>query len=191
MLKLCWSTPPEWAPIALADFDAFLRDHAANERKVSTSALALVTQNPDRAELVESLIEVAREELDHFQQVYRLLRDRGCSLAYDQPDPYTGRLHQAVRNPDVHAYLLDRLLLFGIIEARGCERFALIAQALAPGALKTFYEELVRSESRHHALYLRLAKHYFDAARVACRLEELLRLESEVISSLPLRSALH
>ena len=35
-------------------------------------------------------------------------------------------------------YLLDRLLIGSLVEARGCERFGLIAQALPDGPLKHF-----------------------------------------------------
>ena len=38
-------TPPAWTAAVLADLDAFLLDHAANERKVSGSAM---TTGPGR-----------------------------------------------------------------------------------------------------------------------------------------------
>ena len=39
MLRLRWQTPPGWFEVVQSDFVAFLQDHAANERKVSQSAL--------------------------------------------------------------------------------------------------------------------------------------------------------
>lgn len=191
MLRLRYPTPPEWIDVVLRDFDTFLQDHAANERKVAMSALTLASQHPERHELVRAMIALAREELEHFGQVHELLAARHMPLGQDAPDPYMSKLHRAVRTPDVAAYLLDRLVLFGIIEARGCERFAMVADALEPGPLQAFYRDLVRSEARHHATYVQLARTYFDAGRVQGRLDELLALEAEVMRELPLRPALH
>lgn len=175
----------------MADFGAFLQDHAANERKASQSALVLATQHPRHVELVDAMIEVIDEELLHFRQVYALLRARGLTLAYDAPDPYISRFFKALRKNDQEVYLLDRLVAFGIVEARGCERFKLVGDALPSGELKTFYTELVASEARHHALFLRLARGLFGEAAVDQRLDELLDAEATVIRGLPVRAALH
>jgi tRNA-(ms[2]io[6]A)-hydroxylase len=195
MLKLRHDTPREWGRLAMAQLDAFLQDHAANERKVSQSALALVAQHPQHQALTDALIPIAEEELAHFRQVYEILRKRGQTLVLDGPDPYMRELRRAIANPDIDGYLLDRLVLFGIIEARGCERFALMAETLAEAGtepeLAAFYEDLVRSESRHHATYIKLARTYFDADQVSARLDALLDLEAEVARGLPLRPALH
>jgi len=195
MLKLRHDTPREWGRLALAQLDAFLQDHAANERKVSQSAIALVAQHPQHRALTDALIPIAEEELQHFRQVYEILLQRGQTLVVDAPDPYMRALRKAIANPQIERYLLDRLVLFAIIEARGCERFALMAEALAEAgtepALTAFYEDLVRSESRHHATYLKLARTYFDPGRVAERASELLDLEAEIARGLPLRPALH
>lgn len=191
MLRLRHQTPAAWTEVALGDFDAFLQDHAANERKVSHSALTLVAQHPHRPDLCATLIEVAEEELRHFRQVFELLRARGQRLAVDGPDPYMGTLFKAVKNRDAEAYLLDRLLLFGIVEARGFERFFMLSEALTDPSLKTFYTELSQSEARHHATYLTLARRSFDRARVDARLDALLDLEAEVAAALPLAPKLH
>ena len=89
------------------------------------------------------------------------------------------------------AYLLDRLLIGGIIETRGCERFGLVADALPEGELKTFYGIITRSEDKHGNLFLDLAKPYFGEDVIAPRLEELLILEAEIIERLPIVAALH
>ena len=89
------------------------------------------------------------------------------------------------------AYLLDRLLTASIIEARGAERFGLIAQALEPGSLKKFYQSIARSEKRHYRLFLDLAGLYIDGDTVALRWQELLAIEAKIIAALPLRAALH
>ncbi|MEM1032469.1 MAG: tRNA-(ms[2]io[6]A)-hydroxylase [Myxococcota bacterium] len=191
MLRLRYETSPAWVEAVQGHMDAFLQDHAANERKVSHSAMTLAAQHPGREALVEAMIDVAREELDHFEQVFRLLQARGVPLAHDVPDPYMGRLFKAVKSSEADRYLLDRLILFGIVEARACERFLLVGKALTDEDLAAFYLDLARSEARHHALYITLARRYFDGAQVDERLDALLDLESEVLASIPIRPRLH
>lgn len=191
MLRLRYDTPPAWAEAVLADFDAFLQDHAANERKAAASALVLASHHPKRIELVDAMVEVAEEELQHFRDVWAILKARALPLGADLPDPYMSRFFKQLRRHDHVDYLMDRLLAFGIVEARGCERFTLLAEALPPGAMKDFYRELVLSESRHHALFVRLAKLYFEPDRVEARLAELLEAEARVAAELPHRAVLH
>jgi tRNA-(ms[2]io[6]A)-hydroxylase len=191
MLRLRIETSADWVAAVRADVDAFLQDHAANERKVSGSALQLAVQHPDRPALVDAMVALAREELGHFADVYALLVQRGRGLAQDMPDPYMGALHRLIRRADVHAFLLDRLLVFGVVEARACERFGLLADALAEPELRTFYAELTRAEARHHALFVRLAHDVGTRAAVATRLAELLDAEAAIVAGLPARAALH
>jgi tRNA-(ms[2]io[6]A)-hydroxylase len=189
-MRLRTATPPGWTTAVLADFDAFLLDHAACERKASASALAMVAHYPDRRELVDACIELAREELQHFREVHRRIAERGLVLAADTRNPYMGALGREFRNGS-DAYFLDRLLAAAIAEARGCERFGLIAAALPPQPLKEFYRELARGEVRHRDLYVSLARTYFDAAAVDARLDELLEAEARIVSGLPIRAALY
>jgi tRNA-(ms[2]io[6]A)-hydroxylase len=93
--------------------------------------------------------------------------------------------------PGPEQYFLDRLLVLGIVEARGCERFGLVADALEPGPLKDFYTDIARSEARHHGLFVRLAREYFPTDRVRDRLDELLEAEAKIVDQLPLRPAVH
>ncbi len=190
MLRLRHQTPLDWVHIVERDVIAFLQDHAANERKVSQSALSLAVQHPTRPELVAALIDVAREELEHFRRVFELLTARGAALAFDAADPYMGALFRAAKRSDVDAYLLERLVLFGIVEARGHERFGLLARHLAEPELRRFYAGLERAEARHHAVYLDLARGLFAPAAVEARIDALLDLEAEVSSRQPLRPSL-
>jgi len=86
---------------------------------------------------------------------------------------------------------MDRLLIGGIVEARGAERFGLIAEALPEGELQRFYQSITRSEREHQGLFLRLAEKYFDPAEVHSRLDALLDAEAAIVCSLPVRPALH
>ena len=190
MLRLRVATDPALVEVILGDFDAFLIDHAACERKASALALSLVMHYPDRRALVKAMVALAREELDHFAQVVELLDARGLVMSADEKDPYVGALLK-LRRQGTGPYFLDRLLLGGIIEARGCERFQMIADALPQGREKTFYTDIARAEARHHGLFVRLAREYFDDAEVRARLDELLDAEAEIVAELPLRARLH
>jgi tRNA-(ms[2]io[6]A)-hydroxylase len=111
-------------------------------------------------------------------------------LGPDTPNPYVALLTREFRKGS-DAYFLDRLLVTGITEARGCERFGLVAAVLPVGATKDFYRELARAEVRHHEAYLDLARLYFPAEDVDRRLEELLDAEAQVVSELPVRPAIY
>ena len=174
-----------------ADLPAFLQDHAAAEKKASGHALTLVAHYPNRVDLVEALIEVAREELDHYQQVWRVLRSRGLPLGKDGPDPYVRAMARKGVRHGTEAYLLDRLLVAGVIERRGCERFGLVAEGLDDPDLSAFYSKLVSSEARHQAAFVELARRYFPKVQVEQRLEEILDLEGNVAAAQPFRATLH
>src|SRR5690606_36010593 len=100
--------------------------------------------------------------------------------APDSKDPYVEPLIRWVRGGRDER-LLDRLVMGGVVEARGCERFGLVADGLPEGQLKDFYTELTRSEARHVGLFHRLARQLFSAAQVEERVRDLLVLEAEVV----------
>ncbi len=189
-MKLLAATPTGWLEAVLADFDAFLLDHAACERKASATAMGMVAHYPDRTELVRACLALAREELEHFERVWELAAARGLTLPPDTRNPYVERLAREYRKGS-DAYFLDRLLVTAIVEARGCERFGLVAAALPEGALRDFYRELARSEVRHHETYLDLARRYFGPEVVRARLAELLAVEARVVGELPVRAAMY
>ena len=189
-MQLKVPTSPFWIEAVLKDFDSFLLDHAACERKASGTAMNLVAHYPDRRELVDAMIELAQEELSHFARVYERIAERSLILGPDGKDPYVGRLAKEFRQGS-DAYFLDRLLVCGIVEARGCERFGLVAEALPEGPMKEFYRDIATSEARHRGLFLRLARAYFPEEAIAPRLEELLDVEARVVAELPLRAAVH
>lgn len=190
MVELRTKTPPEWTEAALADFDSFLIDHAACERKASAVGLSFVVRYPDRPLLIEPMIQFAREELEHFHQVFRWIEQRGLQLAPDYEDEYVSRLMKAVRTGREER-LLDRLLVSSVIEARGHERLSLIADALPEGELKNLYARLSRAEAHHRSLFVELALHYFPEKEVSERLAFFLDLEADSIAKVPFRAAVH
>lgn len=189
-MRLTSDTSPEWLVAVNANLDRFLQDHASCEKKASGTALHLASHYPDKPELVRSMIALAREELDHFARVYDVLVERNSMLAPDERDPYIRALLKEVRTGSAE-FLLDRLLVFGVVEARGCERFRLLGDGVSEPGLRGFYQELARAEAKHWAMFVRLAKLYFPPGEVDARLAELLRVEGELIARSAIRCALH
>jgi tRNA-(ms[2]io[6]A)-hydroxylase len=192
MFDLRYRTPKTWLEIVFADFDAFLVDHAACERKASATGMSFVVRYPDKQQLIEPLIEFAREELEHFQIVYRLIAERGLTLVNDYKDPYVNALREQCRGAG-EALLLDRLVVAGVVEARGCERLFMVAEALAErdARLAAIYLDLARAESRHHGLFFRLARQIFAESQVEERASRFLDFEAGLVESLPHRAAVH
>jgi tRNA-(ms[2]io[6]A)-hydroxylase len=184
------ATSPAWTQTVLADFDSFLLDHATAEKKASGMAISMLSHYPDRTELVTAMADLAIEELTHYREVLKWIHQRGLTIAPDEKDPYVVAFRTSIRQGR-EVYLLDRLLTASIIEARGAERFGLVAAALEPGPLQKFYQSLTRSEERHFELFLNLANVYSARATVEQRWHELLDIEAQLIATLPLRAALH
>ena len=189
-IKLLCESSDSWLQAVMDDFDSFLIDHAANEKKASSSAMTLAAHYPDKPDVVAAMIDLAIEELSHYREVFQLMRERNLTVLADQKDAYVRELRTILR-PNTEMYFLDRLLVASIIEARGLERFSKIADALPLGALKSFYQSITRSEARHADLFLTFATQYYSAQQVTEWLAELLSKEAYILQSLPIRPALH
>lgn len=184
------ASPAAWTRAVLERFDDFLIDHAAAEKKASGMAISMLSHYPDQPDIVKAMIDLAIEEMTHFREVVKIMHQRGLQLGNDTKDPYVNALRQHIRKgPDL--YLLDRLLIAGIIEVRGHERFGLIAQALPEGSLKKFYAAITESEARHGRLFVELAQNHFEQSQIDQRLDELLDYEAAIVADLPIRAALH
>jgi len=188
MLKA--STADQWVAAVLDNFDEFLCDHAANERKASAVAMSMIAHYPDKPQLLTEMLDLALEELNHFRQVMKLILARGITPTPDEKDPYVNQLLKQVRKGS-EVYFLDRLLSGAVIEARGAERFNLIARAHTDESMRRFYDNLAKSEVGHHQLFLDLANIYFDKELVQLRWQEWLTIEAEVMTSLPIHPRLH
>ena len=191
-LELTAATRPEWIATVMADFPAFLQDHADCERKASAMAMSFVAKYPDRVEIIPELIETGLEELEHFQEVYTHMAKRGIRLAKEmKQDPYIQGLMDLCKSDPINRFL-DRLLLASIIECRGAERFRLVFNALENDPeLKAFYHMLWTSEAKHGNIFVKMALRYFPEPEVYARLNDLNRAEGKLIEKLPLRAALH
>ncbi|HET9887817.1 MAG TPA: tRNA-(ms[2]io[6]A)-hydroxylase [bacterium] len=182
-LRLRAATTGRWLQAVERDFDAFLVDHAACERKAMSTGMLFVVRYPDREALLETMIEFAREELEHFQELVRLLLRRGLRPGADVEDEYAGHMQKLVRHGRDER-LLDRLLVSAIFEARGCERFGMLATHLPQGEEREMYRRLTRADARHQRTFLELAAHYFSNDAIEARLAELLDAEARIVSTL-------
>ena len=190
-IPLVKKSDPRWIQAVMNDFDAFLQDHANCERKASAFAMSLVAKYPDRLEILPELIDTAVEEIEHFRDVYDVMKARGVQLAKEiNEDKYIAALLKLMKPQPLDRFL-DRLLLGSIIENRGAERFKLVYEALPEGDLKKFYQRLWASEAKHGDIFVKMSLNYFNEELVYSRLEELNTAEGEIISALPFTAALH
>jgi len=181
VLNLASKTDPAWVESALSDLDELLLDHAHCERKAAGVALRLMFRYPDRPFLHEPLSRLAREELAHYEEVLRALAARGGTLRRQRPSPYAGKLSHHIRSAEPER-LLDTLLVCALIEARSCERFKLLAEAVDDPKLSALYHGLLASEARHHGSYLDLAIQLSDERAARARLLELAEHEAAIIA---------
>ncbi len=183
-------TSERWLPMALANLDAILVDHAHCEKKAAAAALSLIAQYPEHATLVQHCVGLAQEELRHFKQVHRLILQRGLVLTRDPGDPYARALLQHTRD-GAKDRMVDRLLICALIEARSCERLGLLGDGLTDPALAPFYRGLAKAEAGHYRLFVDLARTVQPAAKVDARLQVLCAAEAELITSLPVLPRIH
>ena len=183
MLNLRTESPQRWLAQVDAAVDELLIDHAHCEKKAAGTAMNLIFYYVDQVELAREMSEIVREELEHFNMVLDLLASRDIPFRRLRPSQYGARLHEQIRKNEP-ARAVDRLLVGGIIEARSCERFALLRDHFREkdAELSEFFGGLFESEARHHTTYVRLAKLFADDAEVDMRLQELAKAEAGIIA---------
>ncbi len=191
-LPLRSRTPLAWGTAALADPIALLIDHAFLEMKAAQNAMELMTRWPNEwtPGWVETLAGVARDETAHLAQVTRLLMKRGGRMERGHKSFYASALRALVRSGKT-GETLDRLCVSALIEARSCERFAVLAAATADEELAAFYKALFSSEFGHYKVFLKLANKMASADEVKARWDELLGHEARILSEQPPGSRIH
>lgn len=190
MLCLQSETNPEWVTVACSNTDSILIDHALCEKKAAAFALALITRYPKRSRLIHDMIELAQEELEHFQMVMLELDKRGLTLSKDVGNPYANALHKFVRQGEPKR-LLDSLIVGAFIEARSCERFSLLAKHAPTEELRSMYSSLLASEAGHYRAYTDIAREYFPVEEVRARIKEFADYEAHVVRELANQPTVH
>ncbi|MBF1991228.1 tRNA-(ms[2]io[6]A)-hydroxylase [Fischerella thermalis] len=183
-------TSSAWVEQAISNLDIILLDHAQCERKAAGVALNLIFRYPSNAKMVRELTKIAREELEHFEQVNQWLEDRNIPMRPLTPPPYGAGLKAQIRPKEPDRFL-DSLLVSGLIEARSHERLGLLATHCPEPKLAKFYHGLMASEARHYGTYWVLADTYFLREIVTKRLEELAIIESELLVNLHPEPRIH
>ena len=190
MLCLKRSSNPGWIDVAVAHPNDILIDHAHCEKKAAAFALALINRYPERMRLIKDMIDLAKEELDHFEIVVKVLEERGVALTKDTGNSYAQRLHEHIRNAEPFR-LLDALIVGAFIEARSCERFSLLAEHAPTDEMRALYKSLLASEAGHYRAYTDIAREYFPVEEVKARLEEFGTIEADIIASLINKPTMH
>lgn len=180
---------PAWLAAALADLDGVHADHLHCERKAAQSALSLIRSYPERGDLVSAMARLAHDETRHVVQVAQLLARRDQPAGYDHGDDYAAALRTVIRVREPER-LLDRLLVFAIIEGRSAERLGLLAGALPDPRTRELYAGLATAEVRHRDTFLALAR---DASPPTwrARAAELAAREAEILANRPVAARIH
>ena len=174
-------TSNEWIKLALSNPIDILIDHAHCERKAAGVAIQLMFRYPSEPNLPEVLSPLAREELEHFEKILYFLKDLGHSLKTLKPPPYGAELAKNISKEEPNR-MLDSFLIAGLIEARSHERLGLLALNSEKESFKILYKSLLESEARHFGIYWKLAQTKFSKNQIFIRLEELSKIESEILA---------
>lgn len=192
MLGLKLETDPRWARLVETNIEEILTDHAWCEQKAATNAITIISLNSEHEDLVTDLLLIAREELEHFQMVYDIIKDRGYTLGRERKDSYVNELFKAtIKGGSRQQSLVNRLLFSAMIEARSCERFKVLSENIKDEELSKFYRELMISEAGHYTTFLGLARKYGESIDVDKQWKELLIKEGEIIKNYGKSESIH
>ena len=188
MLNLRLPTDPRWVNLAEMDLGEILTDHAYCEQKAATSCISLIQGYPDREELVRELAPIVTEEWGHFRAVLAEMDKRGLKLGRQRKDDYVNALMDFARKgAGRDVALLERLLIFALIEARSCERFRLLSLYVSDPDLRQWYHKFMVAEAGHYVLFIELARKYFPREEVDARWEQYLAYEADVLGKMEAR----
>ncbi|HEV7230527.1 MAG TPA: tRNA-(ms[2]io[6]A)-hydroxylase [Bacteroidia bacterium] len=192
MLGLKLATDPRWVTLVESNIDEILTDHAWCEQKAASNAISIIVSYPENSEMVTGLLEVAREELEHFRQVHEIILSRGGVLGKERKDDYVNELYKFMKKGHGRLIaLIDRLLFSALIEARSCERFRVLSENIRAKELATFYRDLMISEAGHYTLFLGFARQYAGTVDVEARWKEWLSFEAGIIANYGKKESIH
>ncbi len=188
ILGLQLPTDPRWVDLASISLEDILTDHAWCEQKAATSCISLIQRYSEKEKLVSELSPIVTEEWGHFRLVLAELAKRNLTLGRQRKDKYVNRLMEFQRKGgSPEDILLDRLLIFALIEARSCERFKRLSEGLEDEYLRQFYRRFMESEAGHYHLFIELAETYCAKDKVRQRWKEWLEYEAGVMQDAEIR----
>jgi tRNA 2-(methylsulfanyl)-N6-isopentenyladenosine37 hydroxylase len=192
MLGLKLPTDPRWVNIVEKNIEEILTDHAFCEQKATSTAISLIVSFPEYTDLVQEMVSLVKEEISHFKMVHDKILERGWILGRDRRDDYVLELLKFFpKGGSRTTQLVHRLLYAALIEARSCERFRLLSEALEDKELADFYRNLMVSEANHYTMFLGFARQYGNKKEVDTKWQQLLEYESKIISNLGTSEAIH
>jgi len=192
MLGLKLPTDPRWVNIVEKNIEEILTDHAFCEQKATSTAISLIVSFPEYTDLVQEMVALVKEEISHFKMVHDKILERGWTLGRDRRDDYVVALLKFFpKGGSRTTQLVHRLLYAALIEARSCERFRLLSEALEDKELAEFYRNLMVSEANHYTMFLGFARQYGDTEEVNTKWQQLLDYEREIMSNLGTSGTIH
>ncbi|WP_298148513.1 tRNA-(ms[2]io[6]A)-hydroxylase [Flavobacterium sp.] len=194
MMRLQLPTDPRWVDIAYENIEEILTDHAWCEQKAASNAITIITINSEYQDLVTDMLRVAKEEIDHFEQVHEMIKKRGLALGRERKDDYVGELAKYMKqqnNGSRVSGFVERMLFSAMIEARSCERFKVLSEHIPDLELAAFYRELMESEAQHYTTFIHYARKYGQGIDVEKRWREWLDYEASVIANYGTKQAIH
>ncbi|CAN5529888.1 tRNA isopentenyl-2-thiomethyl-A-37 hydroxylase MiaE [soil metagenome] len=190
MLCLQCETKPTWISVANAHHDLILIDHAHCEKKAAAFGLSMINRYPSHIKLVHEMIDLVKEEIEHFELVVNELEARGIKLTRDTGNDYVKELHTHMAHNEPER-MLDLLIVGAFIEARSCERFSILAAHCDHDDLRALYKSLLASEAGHYRMYTDIAREYYPVERVKKRLKEFGEIEASIVQSLTDKPTMH
>jgi len=188
VLGLQLPTDPRWVNMAEMDLGEILTDHAYCEQKAATSCITIIQQYPEKLEMVEELAPIVTEEWGHFRLVLAEMKKRNLTLGRQRKDEYVNKLMKfQKKDGSWEDRLVEKLLVFALIEARSCERFRLLSLHISDDELKEFYYKFMVAEAAHYKMFIKLAKKYSTEEKVTKRWKEYLDFEEEMLKTLEVR----
>ncbi|SFO01751.1 tRNA-(ms[2]io[6]A)-hydroxylase [Bizionia echini] len=192
MLGLKLPTDPRWVNIVEKNIEDILTDHAYCEQKAASTAISLIVSFPEYTELVQEMIALVKEEISHFKMVHDRILAQGWTLGRDRKDDYVIKLITFFpKGGSRTTQLVHRLLYAALIEARSCERFRLLSEALEDKELAEFYRKLMVSEANHYTMFLGFARQYGNREEVDKKWNDLLEFEAEIMKNLGTSETIH
>ncbi|MBA3683177.1 MAG: tRNA-(ms[2]io[6]A)-hydroxylase [Bacteroidetes bacterium] len=193
MLGLKLETDPRWVNIVEKNIEEILTDHAYCEQKAATNAISIMISYAYHPDLVDEMVNLAKEELTHFEMVHQKIKERGFKLGYERKDEYVLELYKFMRKGHVKEIaLIDRLLFSAMVEARSCERFKILSENINDADLREFYRELMISEAGHYTMFLNFAKKFGNATEdVNARWQQWLEHEAGILKSYSKQETIH
>lgn len=192
MLGLKLPTDPRWVNIVEKNIEEILTDHAYCEQKAASNAISTIVRYPEYPDVVEEMVRISREEMEHFGMVHDELQKRGLKLGRERKDAYVADLAGFIKQGGSKQQIfVDRMLFAAMIEARSCERFRLLSEEISDLELRSFYYELMASEAEHYATFIGFARKYGEGIDVDKRWNEFLEFEASLMEKYGKTETMH